>query len=328
MLKIRFIRDLDACRRLWKQFIRPVNLSDLWEFRICFQNHYQHSPCFILLEDEAGIAGMLPLSYLRREERFIFFPGETWHGRSWLERTPYYLRESRFIADLFQACPDNTCLRYLEPSTELADSSLKPDEMSYLLFPQQMQFCFDTYLCRFATKRLKAIQREIQSILQPGWEAKIDRLVDFDTMVRWNLNRFDSESYFVDPRFRESFRDVMGYLHRQGWLRMTSLIIGNETAAIDLGAVYNRTYTVFVGGTHSGYPGVAKAINMHHLKFAFNRQMAKVDFLCGDFFWKKLWHLDEVPLFQFDTTDLAQHIPWLMPADDYAKAVPRGRHYH
>jgi hypothetical protein len=327
MLKIRFVRDLDTCRRLWKQFIRPVNLSDFWEFRICFQNHYQHPPYFICLEDAEGVAGMLPLSYLRREERFIFFPGETWHGRSWLERTPFFVRESRFIQDLFHACPDNTCLRYMEAMADFAEPAMELDEMSYLLFPEKMQYCFDRYLARFSTKRLKSIQREIHGILQPGWRVKIDALADFDTMVSWNLNRFDSESYFVDPRFKESFRDVMRYLHHQGWLRMVSLVIDNETVAIDLGAIHNRTYTVFIGGTHSGHPGVAKAINMHHLKFAFDQQLAKIDFLCGDFFWKKLWHLDEVPLYRLDTTDLARQIPSLMRADDYAKALPRGRHY-
>jgi len=32
----------------------------------------------------------------------------------------------------------------------------------------------------------------------------------------------------------------------------------------------------------------------------------KVDFLCGDFHWKKLWHLDPEPLYKFVTPALTQ----------------------
>jgi hypothetical protein len=40
-------------------------------------------------------------------------------------------------------------------------------------------------------------------------------------------------------------------------------------------------------------------MNMHHIEFAVEQGFSVVDFLCGDFYWKKLWHLDPQPLYKF-----------------------------
>jgi CelD/BcsL family acetyltransferase involved in cellulose biosynthesis len=127
----------------------------------------------------------------------------------------------------------------------------------------------------------------------------LNRLSDYDLLVEMNLNRFGETSYFYDSRFTESFRDVMHFLHQHGWLRMISLQLGPETAAIDLSALFNSSYVVMLGGTHLQFPGIAKAMNMQHIEFACQNQVSKVDFLCGDFCWKKLWHLDPEPLHKY-----------------------------
>jgi hypothetical protein len=40
-------------------------------------------------------------------------------------------------------------------------------------------------------------------------------------------------------------------------------------------------------------------MNMQHLEFACEQRLSRVDFLCGDFHWKKLWHLDPQPLYKY-----------------------------
>jgi CelD/BcsL family acetyltransferase involved in cellulose biosynthesis len=80
---------------------------------------------------------------------------------------------------------------------------------------------------------------------------------------------------------------------------MLSMDIEGATAAVDLGCIYHSIYTVFLGGTDPRFLGVSKVMNMHHIDFAFERRMKKVDFLCGDFHWKKLWHLDPEPLYKY-----------------------------
>jgi hypothetical protein len=77
---------------------------------------------------------------------------------------------------------------------------------------------------------------------------------------------------------------------------MVSLEIKGKTVAVDVGAEF--------GGTDPESIGVAKVMNMHHVEWACREKMNKVDFLCGDFHWKKLWHLDPEPLYQFVTFSL------------------------
>lgn len=55
---------------------------------------------------------------------------------------------------------------------------------------------------------------------------------------------------------------------------------------------------MFAGGVHASYPGVAKLINLYHMEYACRERFSCVDFLCGDFSWKKLFHLTPRPLFR------------------------------
>ncbi len=83
----------------------------------------------------------------------------------------------------------------------------------------------------------------------------------------------------------------------QGWLQITTVLIQDEIAAVDLGCVYNGTYTLLAGATSTDHPGVAKLINFHHLQRSCMERFQKADFMCGDFSWKKLFHLTERPLY-------------------------------
>jgi CelD/BcsL family acetyltransferase involved in cellulose biosynthesis len=110
-------------------------------------------------------------------------------------------------------------------------------------------------------------------------------------------------------RFRNSFRDIIRFLDQKGYLRMVSLELEGKTMAVDVGAIYNGVYTIFLGGIFSRVPGLPKAMNMHHIDYSLHNRIYKVDFLCGDFNWKKLWHLDEEPLFKLVSPDLEEMAP-------------------
>jgi hypothetical protein len=40
-------------------------------------------------------------------------------------------------------------------------------------------------------------------------------------------------------------------------------------------------------------------MNMYHIEYAFINRLFKMDFLCGDFHWKKLFHLTPEPLYKY-----------------------------
>lgn len=303
MFKKRFVTDPIECRTLWNALIPHKNIADLWDFRQCFQIHYGSGPSFLLLEDRKGIAGMVPLSYSRELEMFVFFPGETWQGRTWLERTPLFLRERKYLKELLFSCPAGTYLRYMEFPQANPGLNVVIDEIGYVLYPPAIHFDGEVFAKRFSSKKFKGIQKTIQTITEGKCTFHVNRIEDFDLLVNMNLRRFEEDSYLADPRFRESFRDVMHYLYHRGLLRMVSLDIGGKIRAVDLGAIYNGIYTVFLGGADQEIPGVAKVMNMHHIAYACKERLQKLDFLCGEFHWKKLWHLDPEPLYKYVSLD-------------------------
>ncbi|SPD72963.1 conserved hypothetical protein [uncultured Desulfobacterium sp.] len=299
MINSIFVRDLEECKRLWETFLKPQNISDMWDFRACFHRHLKHEPNFMLLEDAKGIAAMLPLSYVDDLDAFFFFPGEVWHNKTWIERTPVYLRESFELEDLLSYCPPRTYLRYMSVPDTALFPGLHVDEIGYVLYPQALDFDVTVYSKRFSNKKFKNIVNTIKGFTDSECTFHINRLRDFQFIVDMSIRHFGADSYLYDNRFREGFRDIMFFLLKNGMLRMVSLDIRGKTAAVDLGALYGDCYTVFLGGTDPQFPGIAKVINMHHIEFACEHRISKVDFLCGDFHWKKLWHMDAEPLYMF-----------------------------
>jgi hypothetical protein len=61
---------------------------------------------------------------------------------------------------------------------------------------------------------------------------------------------------------------------------------------------------VLAGGVNRAFPGVAKLINFHHLRFACEQQLASVNFLCGDFNWKERFQLTPQPFYELRSPDL------------------------
>jgi hypothetical protein len=303
-MKKRFVSDLAECEKLWRAVVRPKTIFDLWEFRMCFHRNFQFDPNFMVMEDSKGVAGLIPLCYVPELDIHAFFPGELWKGRTWIERTPVYTREEHFLPELLFSCPDRTYLRYMELGLEPELEEMEIDEISYGLCPAALDFDMTVYLQRFSGKRLKELVKVIRKLTGDTAAYYTNREDDFDDLTAMNISRFGSDSYLYDPRFRQSFRDLAVFLKRNGWLRMVTLEIDGRKAAIDLGAVCSGGYTVLLGGTNPDFLGAAKVINMHHIEYAFGERMTKIDFLCGDFHWKRMWHLDAEPLYKYVSADL------------------------
>ena len=128
MQKTYYVTNLYECESLWKALIKPECASDLWDFRVRFQNQFNNKPFFLVIEDNAGIGGMIPLSFVDDINMYVLFPGEMWGKKTWLERTPLYARNSKFLYNLLNACPENAYLRYLEIPEKIDFPELTLDE--------------------------------------------------------------------------------------------------------------------------------------------------------------------------------------------------------
>ena len=297
MFQVRIVEDLDECRDIWRRIYPQENISDLWEIRDCFHKNFRRPLHFIVAENSAGSCGLLPLTWVEERQCYGYFPGETWQGKTWLEQNRIFADDSEVYRALLEHCPSQYHLRYLLPIDHIAESSHTVDEIGYLFLPPKYSYDMENYFQEFSHKSAKRIKKDVAALENLGIQYRCDDLSDFDILMNLNLQRFDSSSYFFDDRFRNSFNDLMHFLHEQGWLRITTVLIEGSAAAVDMGCVHNGTYTLLAGGTNGAYPGVAKLINLHHMQRACNERLDKVDFLCGDFSWKSLFHLMPRPLY-------------------------------
>jgi len=295
--RIRVVTDRDECRDHWGKVIPQEFISDLWEVRECFDRHYRHELFFVVAEEHGEIRGLMPLSLNGDSGLYNFFPGETWAGKTWLEQNRIVAESHRMLHDLLSAVPGPYHLRYLRPGLESANPYEQVDETGYLFCPPKYAYNMGRYFDEFSHKTAKKLRRELS-----GWEDRdvtwrFDDPNDFELLVGMSMGRYGQSSYFFDPRFLNSFRQLLDILVRRGWLRMVTILVGGVPAAADLGCVYNGTLTMLAGGTYADFPGIAKLINIHHMTWACEQKLDRVDFLCGDFNWKTMFHLSPAPLY-------------------------------
>ena len=297
MYTVRVVTTYDECRDIWRLMVPEEQLSDLWEVRDCFHRQYRHELYFVVAEENGRLCGLLPLSWNREANSFHLFPGETWEGKTWLEQNRLIARNRGMLRAMLKAVPQHVHLRYLQNTTTLEAFGQEVDEIGYFFLPPKYGFSMENYYEEFSHKSAKRLHRELAE-----WEARdvtyrYDQAEDFELMVAQNVERYGEGSYFSDARFLRSFRSLVSFLTTMGWLRITTVLVGGKEAAVDIGCIYKGTYTLLAGGTNADFPGIAKLINTHHMNWACEQGLERVDFLCGDFNWKRLFHLTENPLY-------------------------------
>lgn len=322
MLKVDVYQDLENARRMWQRYWPQECLFDLWPVRNCFQSQFDHSPYFLVATENRKFRGMLALSWIEEEQCFGHFPGEVWHGKTWLEQNKILAYDPEVFSILVNRIPAAAKIRYLTDDPRLAGASLEAvDEIGYLFYPPQYDFSFQAYLQCFSGKTRKKLRCELNRLTAGGVSYRYDCFEDVTHMFSMNLESFGQESYFHDIRFLGAFENLVSWLHANKMLRVTTVLIGGRIAAVDVGAVWNQTYTVLAGGTHPDFHGVAKLINFHHLEWACQARIKVVDFLCGEFNWKDRFHLTARPLYRIENLPAAVGWQEAVAAPRHACAV-------
>lgn len=297
MTRVRTITDIKECRDFWGQLMPGELVSDLWEVRTCFHDHYCHPPRFVVAEENGRVTGLLPLSWNEEAGQYNYFPGETWEGKTWLEQNRIIADNSKTLNAMMAALDGPYQLRYLRNEGRWNDSDARIDEVGYLFIPETYGHDVNRYFETFSHKTAKKLKKELAAWDSHSVEWRFNQAEDFEILCEMNRSRFGQLSYFHDDRFLESFRSLMKLLQDRSWLRIVTVIVDGEPAAVDMGSFYNGMLTMLAGGTNERFRGIAKLINMHHITFACEHELDSVDFLCGDFNWKTLFHLTPTPLY-------------------------------
>lgn len=304
MASIHIVENPEKCRQVWERMWPRNSIFDLWPVRACFMKHFKRPLYFMLLERNYQTSCFLPLTWIEEEAYYGHFPGETWRGKTWIEQNKIIADRGLSFQTVLDHIPEKLFLRYIEnPFHVVGDSRVSVDETGYLFFPGQHNFSFENYMRVFPGKTRKKINQELKKLYAQKVFFRYNRLTDIDSMLEMNLSAFGETSYFHDSRFLKSFMELIDLLYRQNLLRLTSVIINDRLAAVDIGALWNKTYTVLAGGTNSDFPGVAKLINFNHLEWACSERLKSVDFLCGNFNWKTRFRLQPRPLYKICTSE-------------------------
>jgi len=319
MFRTYSVTDQDQCRSLWEENMPKRVVTDLWPVRDCFHGRFGRDSNFIVAEESGKVVGLIPMSWVPESRCYAFFPGETWHGKTWLEQNRIIARDGG-VLDGMLGCLDGSRadyhLRYLLPPEHAFSAAVSErergdkkecllDETGYLFHGAEHGYDFDRYFGSFSGKRARKIRRELEALESRDLVVRRGGRDDFETLVGMNIERYGNDSYFADERFAGGFRDLMNLLDDRGWMRMTVVTVEGIPAAVDLGCVYEGACTLLAGGTDARFPGIAKYINLHHIRTACEERFESVDFLCGEFAWKDTFHLSARPLFKLTNMDEA-----------------------
>jgi hypothetical protein len=297
------VTDLFQAEALWRFCVPAETVFDLWEVRLAFHRRFGRPLKFLSGNTGSADGTFLPLCWVEESQAWCFFPGETWLGKTWLEQNRLCLGRlpEEKLGEVLRA---DYHLRYIRPNP--ACSCLLPeDETGYLFYPPQYRFRIESWWADFGPRRAKKLWRELDALKRQGVHQRLGDLSHFDLMVAMSMARFGKSSYFADDRFRLGFFDMLTFLENMGLLRVTVITSGRKIVAVDFGCVYQGRYTLLAGGTDAGLPGVAKLINLHHLEWACSARIDEVDFLCGDFSWKPLFHLKPRSLYLLASKDMS-----------------------
>jgi hypothetical protein len=306
MLSVQKVENINECRELWNKMIPQELVSDLWEVRYCFHTHYRHKPCFLVAEENNRIKGFLPLSWNAETGKYNYFPGETWEGKSWLEQNRIITDNPQTLNTMLLALDGPYHLRYLREEGFWSENGRPVDEIGYLFIPENYGFDLNRYYEAFSHKSAKKLKKELDKWNIHNVEWQYNNIDDFEILCQMNRSRFGRLSYFHDERFLASFRSLVKFLNRNGWLRIVKVSIDGEPAAVDMGSLYNGMLTMLAGGTSEEFRGIAKLINIHHITYACEQKLDSVDFLCGDFNWKTLFHLTPTPLYLIEGNNVPE----------------------
>jgi hypothetical protein len=302
---VHIYQDPDICHRLWERFWPKSCIFDLWPVRACFMKHYRRPLFFMLAGKDRRESRLLALNWIEEESVFGHFPGEIWQGKTWLEQNKITGTGRQSLQMLLDHLPEKCFVRYIDGDFLPAwKSDISVDEIGYLFFPPQYNFSFENYKNAFTRKSRKNIDREINRLHAQNVAFRHNHMADVGRMFEMNLSAFEEMSYFYDRRFFNAFIDLIAFLDQHHLLRLTSVTIGGRLAAVDVGALWNNTYTILAGGTDPDFPGVAKLINFHHIEWACRQRLAAVDFLCGDFNWKSRFRLHPRPLYKICSPEI------------------------
>lgn len=292
MLRFDVETDIGECERLWRIFSPNEYLFDDWDYRASFYDPTHHSLYFIVGKDKEKIVGILPLWKARDASYYEWFGGE------FPERNRFMIKDKRSIPDFINQLPDDVWLPYLEKG-ELAYLPSHTEETRFFLELKKYGNSLDGYLATFSGKHRKNLRRDLAALTSLDYSVIHNSIQDVQRIIELNANRFEKKSFFSEQDFTNGFQGIIEIARKRSELEMLSIHIDGKAEAVEAAILHKDTYTVLLGGNNLQIANIGKLLTIEHIKNAIAKKAAVVDFLVDDCGWKKMWNMNEEPLYEY-----------------------------
>jgi len=297
MLEFKVITDLETARQLWNELSPGESIFDLWDFRYCFYKHDPYPLYFIAAYEsqsnsDANLVGLMPLD---RHPKF----GYEFLAEDPCEESRPFVRPGRedLIPQLYELVPAPA--KFFDITGDDPFTIKLPlEDYKYILPLKSINNFSDFLETRLSAKRRRSFVKEIEALKAQGVTAKISPQseLDLELLFDFNLTNFSEESYLREHE-RAPWRDLIKL--PLDW-RLVVLEIAGRKQAVSLSALYNGEWHYLITGVNfKEFPGLGKYLTMVNLEMALASGAKIFDAGLGDCGWKKLWHFDEKPQYEF-----------------------------
>lgn len=298
MIKKLVIRDITEAERVWRALSPNETIYDLWDFRFPFYNVNLYPLYFYTVYDDDVPVALLPLQ-LDPIYGLAFFSEEVSnYNRPFVKVGFEYV-----IPDLYKTINQKAQLYYISGVDDFTKSLLICG-YEYSLNLKILNSFDDFLMNNLAPKRRRNLSKELLNV------EKLDFRFHFKDsqkevwteymliLFRFNINTYQEESYLNSVDRQKYYFELLKLPYE--W-RLAVIEIKGVIQAISLSVLYNNIWYFLLTGVNSKeHPGLGKYLQKINIDRAIKEKAISFNAGQGDCNWKKLWHLNESPLYEFE----------------------------
>ena len=305
MIEIRCVKDLKEAERVWRlMYSTKETIINEWEYRYCFYKYQPYSLFFYVAYDvhsdgSEEVVGLMPLQYNPESSCLEFIAEDPcWENRVFVK--PGF---DEVIPKLYENLSMKSKFWCLSGEDEYT-TKLAIYEYVYKFSLTGLSSFDDLLHFHLSPKRRKSLIKDIERVEQNNKiEFSIKKEVnnaewnaEFDVMFKFNSENIE-ESFLKTEAERLPRRDFIKLPY--DW-RLVVMKIAGETQAVSLSVVYgNQWQYLLTGVNHKKFPGLGKLLVKKNIEEAIKEGAEVFDAGMGDCHWKKLWHFDQIPQYEF-----------------------------
>lgn len=285
------ITTIEEAKTIWDELNPNVELFDNWEFRYLYYQFSTPPLYFYAGYDGEELVGVLPLQWNETLGYLEFFGGQFMSYNSIYVKPGYEAYRPDFLTQIDKPA----YLRWMRTPVEHAKLSESTASTYYM--DLKGISTLDEYFQKYVGKTTgKQIRKEMRNIMKLDPVLSEDKFEDFDTLVKYNKEKFGESSVFHSAFRQEFFQEIFKHFD----CHMLSLRINNELQAVGLRIKYNNVLYGINTGVKSGTSNLGKLLYLKAIEYCIDNKIEKYDALEGAYGWKEAFGFLSRPQYHLD----------------------------